>query len=165
MRPSRLWKSRGLCSLGLDSRCLALGFRLLVLGSGCWLLVPGSRFLEHDFRFLVSGFWFLVSAVWILGSVSWNRIFGSWLLILVAGFWNTISGAWFMEHGFRFLKYDFWCAVVEWSVACWCRPLCFCRFVKFTARANVPYSALRGRLPRAVKPNWPHRATFKKLIR
>ena len=38
-------------------------------------------------------------------------------------------------------------------------------FVKFTARANVPYSALRGRSARAVKPIWSHRADFKKLTR
>ena len=38
-------------------------------------------------------------------------------------------------------------------------------FVKFTARANVPYSALRGRLTRSVKPIWSHRADSKKLFR
>ena len=40
----------------------------------------------------------------------------------------------------------------------------FSGFVKFTARATVPYSALRGRLARSVRPNWLHRADFKKLI-
>ena len=77
--------------------------------------------------------------------------------------------------GQAFLRDRSWVAVApealaksrsERSASCLAAPLRrSCCFVKFTARANEPYRAFRGRLARSVKPNWSHRADFKKLIR